>query len=107
MPFLSGQAECGEPGSYSPPRSIYGWFVGMASVLADRGSGSRGARKVDRVQVAAAPGKGAVHRGSSDAEQLGEFGLGVGAERVPMIGRRQDVKKRRTSAGASSVCCAN
>jgi hypothetical protein len=28
-------------------------------------------------------------------------------ERVPMIGRRQDVKKRRTSAGASSVCCAN
>jgi hypothetical protein len=26
-------------------------------------------------------------RGSSDAEQLGEFGLGVGAERVPMIGR--------------------
>jgi hypothetical protein len=53
------------------------------------------------------PVKGAVHRGSSDAEQLGEFGLGVGAERVPMIGRRQDVKKRRTSAGASSVCCAN
>ena len=28
-------------------------------------------------------------------------------ERVPMISRRQDVKKRRTSAGASSVCCAN
>jgi hypothetical protein len=28
-------------------------------------------------------------------------------ERVPMIGRRQDVKKRRTSVGASSVCCAN
>ena len=53
------------------------------------------------------PVKGAVDRGSSDAEQLGEFGLGVGAECVPMIGRRQDVKKRRTSAGASSVCCAN
>ena len=28
-------------------------------------------------------------------------------ERVPMIGRRQDVTKRRTSAGASSVCWAN
>ena len=28
-------------------------------------------------------------------------------ERVPMIGRRQDVKKRRTWAGASSVCFAN
>ena len=26
------------------------------------------------------PVKGAVNRGSSDAEQLGEFGLGVGAE---------------------------
>jgi hypothetical protein len=53
------------------------------------------------------PAKGAVNRGSSDAEQLGEFGLGAGAERVPMIGRRQDVKKRRTAAGASSVSCAN
>jgi hypothetical protein len=26
-------------------------------------------------------------RGSFDAEQLGEFGLGAGAERIPMIGR--------------------
>ena len=89
-------------------RSIYGWFGGMASVLAgrvpvrevcERSIGFRWRRPQ--------PVKGAVDRGSSDAEQLGEFGLGVGAERVPMIGRRQDVKKRRTSAGASSVCYAN
>ena len=79
-------------------RSIDGWFGGMASVLAgrvlvrevrERSIGFRWRRPQ--------PVKGAVDRGSSDAEQLGEFGLGVGAERVPMIGRRQDVKKRRTS----------
>jgi hypothetical protein len=28
-------------------------------------------------------------------------------ERVPMIGRPKDMKKRRRSSGASSVCCAN
>ena len=54
VPFLSGKAECGEPGSYSPhsfdPRMVrrHGVSAGWS------GSGSRGARKVDRVQVAAA-----------------------------------------------------
>jgi len=87
-------------------RSIYGWFGGVASVLAGRVP----VREVRERSIGfrwrrPQPVKGAVDRGSSDAEQLGEFGLGVGA--FPMIGRRQDVKKRRTSAGASSVCCAN
>ena len=79
-------------------RSIYGWFGGMASVLAGRVP----VREVRERSIGfrwrrPQPVKGAVDRGSSDAEQLGEFGLGVGAERIPMIGRRQDVKKRRTS----------
>ena len=50
-PWASTAAECGEPGSYSPhsfdPRMVrrHGVSAGWS------GSGSRGARKVDRVQV--------------------------------------------------------
>ena len=79
-------------------RSIHGWFGGMASVLAGRVLVREvRARSIGFRWRRPQPVNGAVDRGSSDAEQLGEFGLGVGAERVPMIGRRQDVKKRRTS----------
>ena len=56
----------------------------LASVLVDRRPGHLGERPLRFSSPGSHPLDGPVHRGSSDAEELGQLSLGIGAEIVQL-----------------------